>query len=84
MRYLILTLALLACSPDDRQRIRSAAAELRVQDAAQFACITAHAFDGQFPEAEALARFCQGDELEWWAAEADRIREHVTRQRNGQ
>lgn len=84
MRYLILALSLFACSPDDRQRIRTAAAELRVQDAAQFACVTAHVWDGQLPdEAEVVKRFCQGDELRWWAEEADRIKEHVMAQRGG-
>lgn len=79
----VLAVTLLGCTPEDRQRIRSAAQELKVQDAAQFACLTAHAFDGQIPEVEALTRFCQGDELKWWAAEADRIREHVIEQRGG-
>ena len=84
MKKLLLALLILGCSPADQQRIRSAAAELRVKDAAQFACVASHAFDGQWPnEAEIVQRFCQGPELEWWASEADRIREHVLKQRGG-
>jgi hypothetical protein len=75
--------AFTGCSPEDRQKIRSAAQELKVQDAPQFACVTAHAFDGQWDELEVMRRFCQGEELKWWAAEADRIREHVVEQRGG-
>lgn len=78
-----LVCALVGCSPEDRQRIRSAAQELKVKDAAQFACVTAHAFDGQWEEVEIVTRFCQGDELKWWAEEADRIRAHVVEQRGG-
>lgn len=80
----IATLSLLGCTPDDRQRIRSAAEEVGAASLASTLCAAAHGYDGAIPEAEAVLRWCSNPaNLAPWEKQARAIVALVNAQRAG-
>lgn len=78
-----LALCLSGCSPENAKKVRAALEAVDAKTIPQRLCVAAHAVDGQWEDAEVIARFCRGPELAWWTEEASRIYEHVQAQRGG-